>query len=648
MMRFRIRRGLRFQAPDGRVWSLERQLTSGRLQFMDLDGRLETLTENELLGRWQKHGWLIDPESILRAGEVGALEIRRDLSTYPPEQIARAEFRFGAIQPLISAPVATDTEIRMRCKELAGAGHSVSPRSLRRWLSAYKVAQDKTSLVDATRVQKNIMHPEVRRLFEKAVDEVFLEKERLTPTRVFMEFERLVEEHNRACPSSSIRPLSRATFFRRMEQLNIVVADRERLGRFECNRKHRTALKHAEARCILDRIELDHTMLDVILIDRRTGAPLGRPWLTLAIDVYARMIVGIYLTFEPPSSHSVLQCLKFAVLPKDSFLEQFPDIKNSWPVVGLFKTVVFDNGLDAHGGRVRYICEEIGSSVQYCPSRSPWFKGTVERIYRTLNEALLHAIPGTTFSNTRQRGAYPSEKLCRMDKTAFLQVLVRWIVDVYHVTPHRSTGMPPLERWKQSAATSAVDLPLSPGDLDVLTARRTVRHLHHYGVEIDRIKYNSAALQDLHRSRAGIPKKRLKALDVRHHDETVAYVDVFDPQTKTFLRVPAVDVEYTTNLDRHTHLCVSRRIAREYGRKWRINDRRAALTKIRDEIEGAGETKRRATRAEKRNSRQNGTTSASRLITVPDVDIDDLEIPELTPIANGVAHICARKEHDHE
>jgi putative transposase len=648
MMRFRIKRGLRFQAPNAKVWTLERKLTSGRLQFIDEEGQIDTLTEGELLGRWQKHEWLIDPESLLRAGEVGSLETRRDLASYSPAKIEQAEFRFDAIYPFINTASATDTEIVMRSRELTASGNAVSPRTLRRWLSIYKVARDKTALVDAPRVFKTRTHPEVQRLFEKAVEEVFLEKERLTPTRVFMEFERLVEEHNRSCPSNGIRPLSRATFFRRMEQLDCVVADRQRLGRHECNRKHRTALKPAEAHCILDRIELDHTMLDVILIDSRTGQPLGRPWLTLAIDVYSKMIVGIYLTFEPPSSHSVLQCLKFAILPKDEFLNQFADIKNSWPVLGLFKTVVFDNGLDAHGGRVRYFCEEIGSSVQYCPSRSPWFKGTVERMYRTLNEALLHSIPGTTFSNTRQRGTYPSEKLCRMDKTAFLQVLVRWIVDVYHVTPHRKSGMPPLERWKKSAAQCAVDLPLSPADLDVLTARRATRRLHHYGVEIDQIKYNSPALQDLHHSYAGLPKKRHKALDVRYHDETVAYVDVFDPKTKTYLRVPAVDGEYTANLDRHTHLCVSRSIAREYGRKWHISDRRAALAKIREEIEGAGATKRRAARAEKRRSRYpNGTASASKPIAVPDVDLDDADLPDLTPIANGAAQFCAREENDH-
>jgi putative transposase len=649
MMRFRIRRGLRFQAGDARVWTLDRQLASGRLQFMTEEGQLETLTQSELIGRWQRHEWLVDPESVLRAGELGTLETRRDLSTCSPDQIVKAEFRFSAIEPFLGARGVADTEVIMRAKELSEAGVSVSPRSLRRWLASYNVARDKTALIDAPKTQKTKTAPELQRLLEKAIDDVYLEKERLTPTRVFMEFERLVDEHNRACPSSRLRPFSRATFFRRMEQLNVVVADRARLGRFECNRKHRTALKHAEARCILDRIELDHTLLDVILIDTRTGQALGRPWLTLAIDVYSRMIVGIYLTFDPPSSHSVLQCLKFAILPKDDFLAHFPDIKNPWPVMGLFKTAVFDNGMDAHGGRVRGFCEEIGSSVHYCPTRSPWFKGTVERMFRTLNASLLHSIPGTTFSNTKQRGGYASEQLCTMDKKAFLGVLVRWIVDVYHVTPHRGMRMPPLERWKRSALASAVDLPLSPADLDVLTARRAMRRLHHYGVEIDRIKYNSPSLQDMHQSRAATPKQRMKALDVRYHDESVAYIDIFDAKTQSFLRVPAVDTEYTAHLDRHTHNCVSRQIAREYGRKWRITDRREALVKIREEIEIASKTKRRAVRAEGRRARlANELDPTSRLISVPDVDVDDDALPDFTPIANGVATPNARKEDDHE
>ena len=52
-------------------------------------------------------------------------------------------------------------------------------------------------------------------------------------------------------------------------------------------------------------MQIVHTLVDVIVVDRASRQPLQRPWLTLAIDVASRMVAGFYLTLEPPSITSV-------------------------------------------------------------------------------------------------------------------------------------------------------------------------------------------------------------------------------------------------------------------------------------------------------------------------------------------------------
>src|SRR5688572_9830281 len=104
MMRFRIRRGLRFQGSDARHWTLDRFIVSGRIQFISDDGQLETLTHAELIARWQAHDWQVDPASVARLQEEGSLRVARDLASYSPEQVAQAEFRYAAIQPFIEDP----------------------------------------------------------------------------------------------------------------------------------------------------------------------------------------------------------------------------------------------------------------------------------------------------------------------------------------------------------------------------------------------------------------------------------------------------------------------------------------------------------------------------------------------------------------
>jgi len=43
---------------------------------------------------------------------------------------------------------------------------------------------------------------------------------------------------------------------------------------------------------ILDRWEIDHTLLDVLLVDDETGLIIGRPYITVVLDKFSRMIMG--------------------------------------------------------------------------------------------------------------------------------------------------------------------------------------------------------------------------------------------------------------------------------------------------------------------------------------------------------------------
>ena len=51
---------------------------------------------------------------------------------------------------------------------------------------------------------------------------------------------------------------------------------------------------------------IDHTELDLILCDSKTGQPIGKCWLTLMILSATRRIVAYYLTFDPPSYRSCM------------------------------------------------------------------------------------------------------------------------------------------------------------------------------------------------------------------------------------------------------------------------------------------------------------------------------------------------------
>jgi putative transposase len=98
---------------------------------------------------------------------------------------------------------------------------------------------------------------------------------------------------------AGITPPSESTIRRRLQALSL--ADTRRRGE-----------EHPEAEPIygatpaadspLDWVQLDHTDVDLILVDPSDRLPIGRPWITVAIDVFSRCIAGFSLSLEAPSA----------------------------------------------------------------------------------------------------------------------------------------------------------------------------------------------------------------------------------------------------------------------------------------------------------------------------------------------------------
>ena len=84
----------------------------------------------------------------------------------------------------------------------------------------------------------------------------------------------------------------------------------------------------------LEVVQIDHTVVDVLVVDELERLPLGRPWLTLAIDVASRMVTGFYVSLDAPSILSVALALTQAVLPKDLWLCD-RELEMTWPACGL-------------------------------------------------------------------------------------------------------------------------------------------------------------------------------------------------------------------------------------------------------------------------------------------------------------------------
>ena len=185
----------------------------------------------------------------------------------------------------------------------------------------------------------------------------------------------------------------------------------------------------------LDIMQIDHTKLDIIVVDEQERLPVGRPWITLAIDVYSRMVLGFAISLDPPGAISTGLCISHAALPKQTWLEE-RGVTGQWPCSGFPRRIHLDNAKEFHGEMLRRACDQYGIQLKYRPVAQPHMGGHIERLLGTLMRAL-HELPGATFSHPRQRGKYDSDATATMTLRELECWLTEYIVSVYHMKIHR-------------------------------------------------------------------------------------------------------------------------------------------------------------------------------------------------------------------
>ena len=112
--------------------------------------------------------------------------------------------------------------------------------------------------------------------------------------------------------------------------------------------------------------QIDHTIVDLIVVDEETRLPIGRPYLTIAVDICTRMVAGFHLSLDAPSSVSVGLCILHAAYDKTSWLQE-RGVEHPWPVAGLPSVLQCDNGPEFHSRALKAACHEYGIKLVYRP-----------------------------------------------------------------------------------------------------------------------------------------------------------------------------------------------------------------------------------------------------------------------------------------
>ena len=285
-------------------------------------------------------------------------------------------------------------------------------------------------------------------------------------------------------------------------------------------------------------LQIDHTPVDLVLVDEASRQPIGRPWLTVAIDVMSRCIAGFLVSFEPPSATSVGLCLAHAALPKAEYLARIGIQGVDWPVEGKPGRLYVDNAAEFHSDALPRGCEQHGIALDYRPIAAPHFGGIVERLIGTLM-AMVHELPGTTFSNPAERGEYNSDTAACLTLAELESWLALAVAGRYHHEIHDGIEEPPLARWRRGVAELGAPPPVADPSaflIDFLPVLR--RRVTREGIRIDHITYYTDALRPWIAARDS-----LGSFLIRRDPRDLSRIFVLDPENSGYVEVPCARQE---------------------------------------------------------------------------------------------------------
>ena len=117
----------------------------------------------------------------------------------------------------------------------------------------------------------------------------------------------LLKEIRRQCQRKGLRVPNFRTIKRRLDAIDAKEQVRKRAGAKAASDRFRpTRVLSTTDLLPLERVQIDHTQVDVIVVDEGDRLPIGRPWLTLAVDVASRVVLGFSISLEGRTSADTL------------------------------------------------------------------------------------------------------------------------------------------------------------------------------------------------------------------------------------------------------------------------------------------------------------------------------------------------------
>nr|WP_315223991.1 helix-turn-helix domain-containing protein [uncultured Albidiferax sp.] len=465
---------------------------------------------------------------------------RRELADTGTEEWTKATAHYNAISLLMNLPDEERTLARVKqVSQLLEVHHS----TVYRWIERYKEKGTISGLLRSQRADAGASRllPEVESLISKMIDALYLTQQRRSMASV-------AKETREACKKNKLPVPDASTIRARIYALDPKEVEKRRYGNKKADEKF-TPLRGSfpNADFPLAVVQIDHTPMDVIVVDDVWRKPINRAYLTVAIDVKTKMVVGFFISLDPPGALAAGQCISNAILDKQDWLQEHGLNDYEWPCRGKMRTVHMDNAKEFRGSMMGLACLEHQINPERRPKTQAKYGGHIERSFRTFMQKIHEELPGTTFSSVADRFDYDSEGKAVMSLAALEKWFAMYILGYYHHDNHSGNDdIPPIVEWRRAYLEGTADTPPTGVPHRVADEEQlrldflpyVMRSVQEYGVQYEGLQWYSDSIRRfIHAKDEKAPSKK-KLFVCRYDPRDMSIIHFWDDKARMYIDVP--------------------------------------------------------------------------------------------------------------
>lgn len=203
--------------------------------------------------------------------------------------------------------------------------------------------------------------------------------------------------------------------------------------------------------------QIDATVGDIYLVSQFDRSNIiGRPVMYFVMDVFSRMVVGMYIGLEGPSWVGAMMAIANAASDKAAYCREYgvSITEEEWPCRHIPAAILGDRG-EMESKNADNLVSRLGVRIENAPPYRADLKGIIEQHFRTVNTNATVFLPGRVKPDMAERGGKDYRLDAKLDIRQFTAIIIKCVL--YYNNSHY---MESFEKSRQMMEADVEAVPL--------------------------------------------------------------------------------------------------------------------------------------------------------------------------------------------